>query len=176
MVKRRLLPLIGAASFLLLLGIDAGGRARAEPAVRDSTAAMLRLHMPFGGRSTTAQTSLTMNFGYHWRLSPGPVRTSEHHFTPTVQAGWMLSGRPVFRVGAIDALRVFSVRADAQAGEASGGGSARFLWIGLGIAAVGGAVATVVALANPDDDGEYERCPILPPPPPAQPPPCFLPP
>ncbi len=169
MVKR-LLRAIGAASLLVLAVIDTNGAARAEPAVPDGTAAILRLHMPFGGRSTAlSQTSLTMNFGYHWRLSPGQVGTLEHHFTPALQAGWMLSGRPVLRVGAIDALRDFSPQAKAQADDGSGIGNARFVWIALGVLAVG---ATVAVLAAGDDDSEYECNPILPPPPPAPPPAC----
>ena len=172
MVKRCLLLLTGAGSLLLLTSA-----ATAEPAVPDSTAAMLRLHMTLGGRSTgVSQTSLTMSFGYHWRQSRGLVGALEHHFMPALQAGWTPSGRPVIRVGAIDALRVFSGRANAEADEASGG-NARFVWIALGVITVG---ATVAALATPDDDSEYECNPVAPPPPLPPPPgtpspPCRLP-
>ena len=145
-VKRRRLASVAVVSFLLLTSVDANVAVRAEPAVPDGTAAMLRVRIPFGGRATAvSQTSLTMNFGYHWRLSPGAVRKLEHHFTPALQAGWMLSGRPVFRVGAIDALRVFSDRANAQADDVSGGGNARFLWIGLGVIVVGATVGMIGA-------------------------------
>jgi hypothetical protein len=166
-----LLPLPAAAAFLLLSGIDTNGAARAETPVLHSSAAMLRLQMPFGGRSTAvSQTSLTLNFGHRWQSPAGPLEPLELHLTPALQAGWMLSGRPVLRVGAIDASRLFSDRAYAQA-DADGRGSARFIWIALGAVAVG---ATALALASSDDDSEYERCPILPPPPPSQPPDCAL--
>jgi len=176
-VKRRRLASVAVVSFLLLTSVDANVAVRAEPAVPDGTAAMLRVRIPFGGRATAvSQTSLTMNFGYHWRLSPGAVRKLEHHFTPALQAGWMLSGRPVFRVGAIDALRVFSDRANAQADDVSGGGNARFLWIGLGVIVVG---ATVAVLAT-DDEPDRDCHPIAPPPPLPPPPgtpslPCLVP-
>jgi hypothetical protein len=129
---------------------------------------MLRLHMQFGGPSTAvSQTSLTMNIGSHWRLSPGPVTTLQNHFTPSLQAGWMLSGRPVFRVGAIDAVQVLFDRANAQADEATGGVNRRLIWVALGVVGVG---ATVAALAA-DDNPHHDCIAILPPPPPAPLPP-----
>jgi hypothetical protein len=172
MFMKRLGVVCSCASVLLVAGGATTGGALAEPAVPNGTAGMLRLHIPFGGRSTAlSQASLTMNFGHRWGLLPGTLGTPQHAFKPALQAGWMFSGRPVLRVGAIDALRVFSDRANTQADDAIGGGNARFVWIALGVIAVGATVGIAVALANPDDDSEYECNPILPPPPPTPLPP-----
>jgi len=161
MVTKRFHVVCAGASVLLVAGAASSGAALAEPAVTDSTAAMLRLHIPFGGRSAAvSQASLTMNFGHRWGHSPGMVGTRQP-FTPALQAGWKFTGAPVFRIGAIDAMRGFTDRANAQADEAGTSGNRRLLWIALGVVAVG---ATAIALSSPDDDSEYECITILPPP------------
>ncbi len=163
-----LLRLTAAASLLLVTSIDSSGAARAEMPALDSSVVMLRLHMQFGGRSTAAsQTSLTLNVGSHSRLSPGPVTGLQNYFTRSLQAGWMLSGRAVFRVGAIDVVQVLFDRANAQTDEATGGVNRRLIWVALGVVGVG---ATVAALAA-DDNSDHDCIAILPPPPPAPLPP-----
>src|SRR5262245_41871818 len=161
MVKTSIVANVGTGCLLLFASVETIDAAWAEPAIPDSTAAMVRLQMPLGGRSTAlSQATFTMNFGY-WRHAAGPGAAPDHRFTPALQAGWLLSGPPVLRVGALDARRAFLSRANAQADGESASSNTRFVWIGLGVIAAGAAIG--VAVANSDDD-DKDCVPILPPP------------
>lgn len=126
----------------------------------DGIVSMLRLRIPFGsGSRTETRPTLAVGIGPSWRFESERPNFRPSQYTPSLEAGFALSGDPILKLGAFDILQVGSRwRANAAATSDSGGVPNWVWWVGGGVVVV----AVVVALAAGDDDNGcfgYGFCP-----------------
>ena len=78
-------------------------------------AAMLRLHVPFGGNGKKrTRPSLSLSAGMLWRAEFGSQELGGFRYTPGFEAGFTFGGEPILRLGTFDVDKLFAPRWDAN--------------------------------------------------------------
>jgi hypothetical protein len=78
-------------------------------------AAMVRLHVPFGGNAKKrTRPSLSLSAGMLWRSEFGSQEMGGFRYTPGLEAGFTFGGEPILRLGTFDVDRLFAPRWNAN--------------------------------------------------------------
>jgi hypothetical protein len=74
-------------------------------------AALVQLHVPFGGRQRErTQPRVTLSAGPMWQETPQTLVPGRYYFISSAEMGFSLRGDPVLRVGGIDLSEKIIIR------------------------------------------------------------------
>jgi hypothetical protein len=82
-------------------------------AVPTGPAAMMRLHVPFGGGAVKrSRSSLSLSAGMLWRAEFGSQQMGGFRYTPGLETGFTFGGEPILRLGSFDVDKVLTAQSD----------------------------------------------------------------